>query len=99
VLLFPSAKEPYGAIAAEILPFGLPIIASDIIGAIGESILPDVNALLYAAGDVASMGKQLRRLVEDEHLRAEFSRQSLELADAHDKSVMSRDIMNICLQR
>ena len=99
ILLFPSAKEPYGAIAAETLPFGLPIVATDVIGAIGESIMPDVNALLYPVADIAHLGHQLRRLIKDDELRKKFSANSVELADEHDKSVMARDIIDICLQR
>ncbi len=83
VLIFPSEREPYGAVAAESLPFGLPIIASDKIGAIGQSIVAGRNALLYPSGDVDALGQQMKKMMSDLPLLTEMGAESSELASAN----------------
>lgn len=96
LFVFPSLKEPYGAVAAETLPFGLPIIAADCVGAIGSAIIEGKNALLFHTGDSQHLCSQIRVLLNNPDLFDSFGRASTELAMAHDKSVMARDIVNIC---
>ena len=96
LFVFPSAREPYGAVATETLPFGLPIVSADGIGAIGDSIVPGRNALLFAAGDIPAMAHCIRTIIESPELEKDYSEYSTELAQQHDKSVMARDIIQIC---
>lgn len=97
IFVFPSEKEPYGAIAAETLPFGLPMVVSEAVGAIGESVLDGQNALLYPVGNLKMLTKQLTRLLADEPLCRAFAKVSVSLAITQDKSVMARDIIDFCL--
>lgn len=96
LFVFPSEREPYGAIAAETLPFGIPMIVAEGIGAIGVSVIDGTNALLYPSGDIAALTKSIARLASDIELRARFSEASVELADKHDKSRMAHDIIALC---
>lgn len=96
IFVFPSRKEPYGAVAAEVLPFALPMVVADCVGAIGSSVLPQQNALLFRTGDVQHLAQQLDALVQNDQMRAGFSQASAKLAADHDKSVMARDIIKIC---
>ncbi|NND81209.1 MAG: glycosyltransferase family 4 protein [Gammaproteobacteria bacterium] len=97
LLVFPSEKEPYGAIAAETLSFGLPIVASDRIGALGSSIFAGQNGLVYPVGNVPAMAKAIRDVLKPENCKA-FGDFSRSIADAHDHSVMARAIIRICSQ-
>ncbi|NND00367.1 MAG: glycosyltransferase family 4 protein [Gammaproteobacteria bacterium] len=96
IFVFPSENEPYGATAAESLPFGLPMVVAAGIGAIGASVIEGRNALLYRVGDTDHLTHQLKTLLDDTEMRSAFSSASLKLAQAHDKSLMARDIISIC---
>ena len=88
VFVFPSEKEPFGAVASEALPFGLPIVAANNIGSVGSSIIKGENALLYQCGDIDELSGQIQRLITEPELLAKFSAASLEMTDSHDVSVM-----------
>ncbi len=96
IFVFPSNKEPYGAIASEVLPFGLPIIATRTIGAVGASIKEKENALLYSWGDTRALADNIQCLLSDPALYTSLSVASKALADKHDKHVMASDIQAIC---
>jgi glycosyltransferase involved in cell wall biosynthesis len=96
VLVFPSHKEPYGAIAAEVLPFGLALIVSDQVGALGGPVQTDANALVYPAGDVAKLAACINSLVDDEVLLEKFAKHSRALAEAQDAGHMAKTIGNLC---
>lgn len=96
VLVFPSEREPYGTIAAEVLPFALPIIASDCIGAIGQAIKAQDNALLYSAGNVNELAEHMRRLHVDVELRAKLGANSRALADSQSSEKFAADVAGIC---
>ncbi len=98
LLIFPSEKEPYGVIATETLPFGLPILAADNIGAVGSAILEDRNALLYSCADVEQMGRQADRILADVVLYRRLSQYSKDLARHHDASVLAKDLHRICTE-
>ena len=92
VLVFPSVIEPYGAIAAEVLPFGLAIIASDMIGAIGGPIQPGQNALVYPASDIQGLADCMVELHRNRSQRRLFSDHSRRIADTQDASLMAAAI-------
>lgn len=96
LFVFPSEREPYGAIAAETLPFGIPMIVAQGIGAIGVSVIEGENALLYPTANIDALTEAISRVASDQQLRARFSRVSMQLADRHDKSQMARDIIQLC---
>lgn len=93
VLVFPSSREPYGAIAAEVLPFALPIIATDNIGAIGAAIIVGKNALVYKAGEARALAAHMRTLATDENVRRRLGEESKIMAPALDASHMSNAII------
>ena len=98
IFVFPSEREPYGAIAAETLPFGIPIIAADNIGAVGSSVFQGENALLYPTAKVQALADAIKCLINDPDMRSNFSKVSMQLADWHDKSNMAGVITKLCLQ-
>jgi len=96
VLVLPSSKEPFGAVVSEVLPFGLPVIVSDAIGAIGSSALPNKNALVYACGDTKQLAKKIDLLRKDSPRYIEMSEMSFEQTMLHDKQHYVRAVLQAC---
>ncbi len=76
VLVLPSIptrtfREPWGLVVNEAMNRGLPVIASDAVGAAAGGLVRDgINGLVVPAGDPAALAQALRRLAVDGGLRA-----------------------------
>ena len=95
MFVFPSSKEPYGLVASEVLPFGLPIVAANNIGAVGASIKEGENALLYYCGDVNGLTEQVSKLLDNKELRSQMAEASKALAEQFDSSVLAKRIIEV----
>jgi glycosyltransferase involved in cell wall biosynthesis len=72
-------REPWGLVINEAMNRGLPVIASDAVGAAAGGLIRDgVNGLIVDAGDSASLAQALVRLAGDEQLRARLGKQAAE---------------------
>jgi glycosyltransferase involved in cell wall biosynthesis len=75
VLVLPSIptrtfREPWGLVVNEAMNRGLPVIASDAVGAAaGGLVRAERNGLIVKAGDPIALAAALRRLAEDPYLR------------------------------
>jgi glycosyltransferase involved in cell wall biosynthesis len=82
VLVVPSIptrtfREPWGLVVNEAMDRGLPVIASDAVGAAaGGLVRDDVNGLVVPAGDSAALAAAIRRLAGDGALRARLGEQA-----------------------
>lgn len=80
VLLVPSVRtrtfrEPWGLVVNEAFHAGVPVIASDEVGAVAGGLVVDGrNGLVVPAGDVAATAAALHRLAADSALRAGMGR-------------------------
>lgn len=63
VVLCPSHFEPFSLVVAEALAAGIPVVASDEVGA-AEDVDPEV-CRRFPAGDMAAFEREVRRLLED----------------------------------
>jgi len=81
--VLPSFHEGYGMAYAEALAHGLPIIATKA-GAIPETVPPEA-ALFVEPGDVQALRTALRRVIEDDGLRAQLA------ARAHEAGALLPD--------
>jgi glycosyltransferase involved in cell wall biosynthesis len=76
VLVLPSIptrtfREPWGLVVNEAMNRGLPVIASDAVGAAAGGLVRDGdNGLVVPAGDSAALANAIRRLAADAPLRA-----------------------------
>lgn len=76
VLVLPSIKtstflEPWGLVVNEAMNRGLPVIASDAVGAVAGGLVRDGhNGLVVPAGDSAALAEAMTRLAGDPELRA-----------------------------
>jgi glycosyltransferase involved in cell wall biosynthesis len=75
VLVVPSIatatfREPWGLVVNEAMNRGLPVIASDAVGAVAGGLIRDGhNGLVVPAGDSDALAAAMRRLVDDPALR------------------------------
>ncbi|MHB8437651.1 MAG: glycosyltransferase [Acidimicrobiales bacterium] len=70
VLVFPSEwPEPFGIVPLEAMACGVPVVATGT-GGSAEFLTDEENCLLYRAGDVDALAAAVRRLAEDDALRA-----------------------------
>jgi glycosyltransferase involved in cell wall biosynthesis len=76
-----STYEPRGTVVNEAMACGLPLIVTDVYGAIGDIASERENTLIFKPGDVEALAAHLDRLVEDPELRAGMARKSREIID------------------
>ena len=65
VFVLPSGAEPWGLVVNEAMCFGLPVIASDRVGAAADLVKPGSNGFVYPAGDVPALAQLLEQVLED----------------------------------
>jgi glycosyltransferase involved in cell wall biosynthesis len=81
VLVLPSIptrtfQEPWGLVINEAMNRGLPVIASDAVGAAAGGLVRDgVNGLIVKSGDSAALAQAIVRLANDQQLRARLGAQ------------------------
>jgi glycosyltransferase involved in cell wall biosynthesis len=59
VLVVPSRYEAWGLVVHEGLAYGLPVVATDQVGAAGDLIEADVNGYVVAAGSAEELGQAM----------------------------------------
>jgi len=79
VFVLPSSFEPWGLVVNEALCFGLPVIASNKVGACGDLVQNGVNGFVYAAGDIVTLAERLQDLLADADRRTTMGIASREL--------------------
>jgi len=79
-LLLSSDSEGYGAVVAESVLVGLPVIMTDV-GVAGELVENNVNGLIVAVGDQEAFAKAMTRVIEEESLLQEFSTNTFTFSD------------------
>lgn len=90
IFVLPSLSEPWGMVLNEAVAAGLPIVATDHVGAAPD--LVDGNGAIVPAGDVAALRAALDRLAEDHELRARARERSLELSKRFSPTAWARGI-------
>ena len=81
VFVLPSHHEPWGAVINEAMNFGLPIVASRVVGAAADLVCDGTsgegaNGLLFDPGDVAGLADRLQFLLERPGLRKQMGKES-----------------------
>jgi glycosyltransferase involved in cell wall biosynthesis len=79
-LVLPSLSEPWGMTLNEAASAGLPLVATDVVGAARELVEPEGNGLVVPAGNVAALHDALVRVAGDEGFRRAAGSRSRELA-------------------
>jgi glycosyltransferase involved in cell wall biosynthesis len=76
-----STYEPRGTVVNEAMACGLPLIVTNVYGAVGDIARQGENALLFTPGDTDALAAHLDRLAEDPALRARMAKRSREIID------------------
>jgi glycosyltransferase involved in cell wall biosynthesis len=79
VFVLPSWGEPWGLVINEAMACGLPVIATDRVGASIDLIREGVNGHVVPARDVEALARALRRVLAGPERAAEMGRQSARL--------------------
>ena len=78
--VLPSLSEPWGMVVNEAAAAGLPIVATEAVGAAWDLVEDGVNGFRVAAGDARALAAALGRLAADPDLRRRAGRQSESIA-------------------
>jgi glycosyltransferase involved in cell wall biosynthesis len=73
VLVLPTFSDPYGYVVAEAFACGVPAIVSRVAGACDDLIVDGETGFAVEPGDPEDLAAKMRRLLEDEALRAAMS--------------------------
>lgn len=84
VFVLASSYEPRGTVVNEAMACGLPIVVTDVYGAIGDIAMEGQNALLFKPGDDRALAAHLDRLIDDPELRSAMARRSREIISTWD---------------
>lgn len=97
LLCHAAEREPYGLVVAEAAAAGLPIIASRVVGAIGERShgRPGRNAETFEPGDLDALADVLGSLAADPDRRNRMAAESLRVASEMETACL--DGMRKCL--
>jgi glycosyltransferase involved in cell wall biosynthesis len=96
VLVVPSIptrtfREPWGLVANEAMNRGLPVIATDAVGAAAGGLVRDGrNGVVVPAGDPIALAAALRRLADDSSLRARLGKAAREDVSAYTHDVWAQ---------
>jgi glycosyltransferase involved in cell wall biosynthesis len=72
VMVLPSDYEPWGLVVNEAMCFGLPIVASDKVGAAADLIRDGLNGFVYPVGNIPALAEALIRVLANDALRREM---------------------------
>ncbi len=103
-LAHPSENECFGIIALEAAVFGLPLVLSDRVGAIGPTSIArrDENTLVYPCADIDALAACLSKLADEPETCARMSEASLRFAQDHDGRMSVRNTLaaiDYCLRK
>lgn len=94
LLVLPSGHEPWGLVLNEGMCFGLPVVASDAVGAAPDLVHPGENGWIYPVGDVEALARALRALLKDPEGRARMGERSREIVAAYSYDADVRGILD-----
>ncbi|MGQ0568864.1 MAG: glycosyltransferase family 4 protein [Armatimonadota bacterium] len=79
IFVLPSRYDTFGVVVNEAMAAGLPIIATERVGAVGDLVKDGVNGLVVPPGDARALSSALEALIENADRRREMGRMSTEL--------------------
>jgi glycosyltransferase involved in cell wall biosynthesis len=93
LLVLPSGHEPWGLALNEGMCVGLPVIASDAVGAAPDLVRHGENGFVYPAGDIDALARALGILLADPNRRRQMGDRSREIVAAFSYEADLRGIL------
>lgn len=93
VLVLPSLREAWGLVVNEALAAAVPVIATEATGAAHDLVGPTGAGLVVPTGDVTALTEALRRVVEDDELRARMRVAAQEAVATRDCAAYAGDLV------
>jgi glycosyltransferase involved in cell wall biosynthesis len=99
VLVLPSIstatfREPWGLVVNEAMNQGVPVIATDAVGAAAGGLLQDnVNGFVVPEQDVSELAQSLKRILDDTELRSRFSKNAKKIINGWNQERMAERFM------
>lgn len=78
VFVLPSRHDGWGVVVNQALGAGLPIVASDQVGAARDLVTPGFNGEIFRDGDVADLAARMKTLAESPELQRQWGAASRE---------------------
>jgi len=82
LLVVPSQIDFSPRVINEAMNYGLPIIASNMVGTRGDLVRDERNGYIFSVGDVEELSQKLRKLLFDPDLRREMGRASRKIIES-----------------
>ena len=80
IFVLPSTfGETWGVVVNEAMCFGLPVIVSDLVGCGGDLVKHGENGYIFDTGDIITLARYLKILIDDKDARERFGRSSLNI--------------------
>ncbi len=80
LFVLPSRHDGWGVVINQAISAGLPVVASDAVGAAAELVRPDENGYLVPAGDAAALADAMLRVLDSPATLTRMSQASRRLA-------------------
>jgi glycosyltransferase involved in cell wall biosynthesis len=93
LFVLPSRSETWGLVLNEAMLFGLPVVASSMVGAGNDLIEPGRNGYVFEAGHVQGLTDALRTLVGSQDLRRRLGQRSREIVQRYSYDACVRGIL------
>ena len=80
IFVLPSGiGETWGFVVNEAMCFGLPVVASDIVGSAKDLVKQGENGFIFSCGDIAELSRYLEHLIKNLDQRKLFGEKSMEI--------------------
>lgn len=79
IFVMTSGRDQWGYVINEAMNFSLPIITTNMVGAVYDVVKHNENGFVYPVGDIKQLFNDLSLLIINENLRKKMGKQSLEI--------------------
>ena len=83
IFVLPARFDTWGLVVNEAMVFGLPVLATNMVGAGMDLIRPGHNGYIYGVGDVGALTRHLRCLVNSADARRAFGTHSRDIVEGY----------------
>lgn len=97
MMVLPSQSETWGAVVNEAMAAGIPVVASDRVGAAVEMIDNGRNGFVHPVSDVQALARSVETLLNDEPLRARLGEAAQQTALAMGQAYAAANLVKAAL--